>query len=444
MKPYSRYKNSGVELIGEIPEGWAVKRFKFALSSLESGNRETGGGNQLSDGVFSVGGEHIGWFGELFDRDRKYISEEYYNAMTKGKIRVGDVLLVKDGATIGKCTFVREIPDGKSAVNEHVFIIRSNKEYFSRYIFYYIWCYIGQEQIRLQIRGSAQPGLNSFFQNYILIPYLSIDEQKVIAEYLDRKTTQIDDLIAKKERMIELLKEERVAIINQAVTKGIDPKVEMKNSGIGWLGNVPKHWKICAIKWITEIPITDGPHETPELFEEGIPFISAEAIKNDQIDFSKKWGFISIEENKRFSMKYKPRRGDIYMVKSGATTGNIAVVETDEEFNIWSPLAVIRPTKKVISSRYVFYFMKSRSFFSSVEIAWSFGTQQNIGMGVIGNLFIAIPNVVEQDKIVEYLSRKVKQINEQIIRAEQSIELLKEYRTALISEVVTGKIDVRN
>jgi type I restriction enzyme S subunit len=198
------------------------------------------------------------------------------------------------------------------------------------------------------------------------------------------------------------------------------------------------------IKFALSIPITDGPHETPELYDEGIPFISAESIKNDQIDFDKKRGYISLEEHKRFSRKYKPQYGDVYMVKSGATTGNVARVETNQEFNIWSPLAVLRPNTDVIKTNFLFYAMKSKPFFYSVELSWSFGTQQNIGMGVISNIRIVLPPPSEQQAIAQFLDRETAKIDTLIAKTRNSIEKLKEYRTALISAAVTGKIDVRN
>jgi len=216
---------------------------------------------------------------------------------------------------------------------------------------------------------------------------------------------------------------------------------EYKDSGVEWLGKIPTTWKIMPIKFALSIPITDGPHETPELQDEGIPFISAEAIKNDRIDFSKKRGFISIEEHKRFSKKYKPQYGDVYMVKSGATTGNVARVETEEEFNIWSPLAVLRPTKDISTTNFLFYAMKSKSFFYAVELSWSFGTQQNIGMGVISNIEIALPPIEEQRSIARFLDYKTAQIDALIAKKETLLKKLAEKRTALISQAVTKGCD---
>jgi len=270
-----------------------------------------------------------------------------------------------------------------------------------------------------------------------------LPEQQKIAQFLDQETSKIDKLITKKERLIKLLKEKRTALISHAVTKGLNPDVPMKDSGVEWLGEIPEHWEVMPIKFALDIPITDGPHETPELYDEGIPFISAESIKNDRIDFDKKRGFISLEEHKRFSRKYKPQYGDVYMVKSGATTGNVARVETEEEFNIWSPLAVLRPNKDVTTTNFLFYAMKSKPFFYSVELSWSFGTQQNIGMGVISNIRIVLPPLPEQQKIAEFLDRETSKIDNLITKTRTSIDHLKEYRTALISAAVTGKIDVR-
>jgi len=210
-----------------------------------------------------------------------------------------------------------------------------------------------------------------------------------------------------------------------------------KPSGEEWLGDVPEHWKVLAIKFTLAMPITDGPHETPEFVSEGIPFLSAESVKNDRLDFSRKRGFISEEDHARFSKKYVPKRGDVYMVKSGATTGNVARVETDEVFNIWSPLAVLRPHSAHSTTGYIFYYMKSRPFLASVELAWSYGTQQNIGMGVISNLRIALPPLDEQQAIAAFLDRETARIDELIAKKQRLIELLAEKRTALISHAVT-------
>ena len=214
-----------------------------------------------------------------------------------------------------------------------------------------------------------------------------------------------------------------------------------KDSGIEWLGEIPVGWEVVPIKFNLSMRVTDGPHETPEFINEGVPFISAEAIKNDRIDFGKKRGNISWEDHHRYSMKYKPKRGDVYMVKSGATTGNLARVETDIEFNIWSPLAALRPEAKFLLTDFLFFFMKSRVFLTAVELGWNYGTQQNIGMNVIENLRMVRPPLREQTAIANYLDSKTEEIDALIAQKERLLELYEEEKTAIINHAVTKGID---
>lgn len=216
----------------------------------------------------------------------------------------------------------------------------------------------------------------------------------------------------------------------------------MRASGIDWLGAIPSHWSIRQLKHVVSTPITDGPHETPEFLTEGIPFVSAEAISSGSIDFAKVRGFISLDDHARYSAKYSPKRGDIYMVKSGATTGITAIVDTDQLFDIWSPLAAIRPGPLLIP-QFLLFFMRSRNFQEAVALNWSFGTQQNIGMNVIESLHVPIPPLEEQVAIVRRLERDVGRfapLSKECLRA---VDLLNERRNALASAAITGQIDVR-
>ena len=216
----------------------------------------------------------------------------------------------------------------------------------------------------------------------------------------------------------------------------------MKDSGVEWLGKVPAHWDVSNIKRLVATPVTDGPHETPNFPDEGIPFVSAEAVSSGVLDFEKKRGYISVEDHQSYSLKYRPRRGDIYMIKSGATTGVTAIVETDDDFNIWSPLAVIRCDESC-DPYFVLNFMRSKNFLEAVTLNWSFGTQQNIGMGVIENLAVPVPPLAEQLRIAALLRSVTSRINALTEKAEEAMSLLQERRAALISAAVTGKIDVR-
>ena len=209
-----------------------------------------------------------------------------------------------------------------------------------------------------------------------------------------------------------------------------------KDSGIAWLGEVPSHWPVSSLKHIVACPITDGPHETPVFLDKGVPFVSAEAVSSGRIEFSKIRGFISEESHRTYSQKYKPQNGDIFMVKSGATTGVTAIVETDADFNIWSPLAAIRCGSTSVP-RFVLNFMRSQNFQEAVTLNWSFGTQQNIGMGVIENLALPLPPIDEQQAIANFLDHETTKIDALIAEQQRLIELLREKRQAVISHAVT-------
>lgn len=213
----------------------------------------------------------------------------------------------------------------------------------------------------------------------------------------------------------------------------------MKDSGIEWIGQIPQEWSVGKTIFGLEIPITDGPHETPPLYSEGVPFVSAEAVStgNGRINFDNIRGYISEEYYEECCKKYIPQKEDIYMIKSGATTGKIAIVDTDDVFTIWSPLAVFRCNKERCISRFLFYTLRSDYYQKQVESKWSFGTQQNIGMRTLERLLICYPPVPEQERIADYLDTKCAEIDALIVAKEKTNALLKERRQSIIYEAVT-------
>ena len=177
--------------------------------------------------------------------------------------------------------------------------------------------------------------------------------------------------------------------------------------------------------------------------KDGIPFISAEAIKNNKIDFDLRRGNISDNDYRMCCQKYIPKLNDVYMIKSGATTGNVAMVEDNRIFTIWSPLAVYRANTKKVLPRFIFYALRSKYYKNQVEDGWSFGTQQNIGMRVLEKLYIAYPvSLKEQQEIVDYLDKKCEAIDKLLELKEEKIEKLKEYKKSLIYECVTGRREI--
>lgn len=208
-----------------------------------------------------------------------------------------------------------------------------------------------------------------------------------------------------------------------------------------WIDELPVGWTRAPIKYCVSVRVTDGPHMTPDFLSEGVPFLSAEAVKKGALDFSKKRGYISESDHRLFSQKCLPVKGDVLMVKSGNTTGAIAIVETDEVFNIWSPLALIRGDQKKFVPQYVYFAVMSGFFQTSVSLSSSYGTQPNIGMGVIENLQLPCPSTCEQQKIAQFLDHETAKIDTLIEKQQQLIALLKEKRQAVISHAVTKGLD---
>ena len=453
MKRYSKYKDSGIEWLGEIPREWNPIRLKRIFNVVNGSTPKSSKSSYWNGQIVWITPNDLGKLRDIFFKDsERSISKEGYKSC-------GVTLAPEESIALSTRAPIGHLGIGKVefCTNQGCrTLIKKEEKTQTLYFYYLLLC--GKNELISYGKGSTFIELSKVdLENFMLCEPTKQQQQSILL-YLRRKIGQINQLIQKKQKLIELLEEKRTAAINAAVTGKIDlrdwkpgmkesdlkPYPKYKPSGIEWIGEVPKYWDVISFKFGLEIPITDGPHETPEFLNNGIPFISAEAIKNDVIDFDKKRGYISIEDHKRFSKKYLPQYGDVFMVKSGATTGNVARVQTREEFNIWSPLAVLRPDKTITTTDFIFYYMKSTAFFNSVEINWSYGTQQNIGMNVIKNLKFLLPSLNEQEVITNFLNKTTQNIDDIINKIKIQIDFLEEYRTTLISNVVTGKIDVRN
>ena len=435
---YPAYKDSGVEWLGEVPSHWHVSALKREYSVTLGKMLQTDASSPEDVLGPYLRAANIQWSGV----DASDIKTMWLSGRDVLQLRLlpGD-LLISEGGDVGRsCLWQGELEECyfQNSVNR----VRPINGGSSRFLYYWMSTIKDKGYVDVLCNKSTIAHFTAEKVAAVPVPIPPNGEQESIAHFLNIETAKIDALVAEQEQLITLLKEKRQAVISHAVTKGLDPSVPMKDSGVEWLGVVPAHWDVHGIKHIVSTPITDGPHESPAFPDEGIPFVSAEAVSTGVIDFDRIRGFISEEDHARYSLKYKPKRGDIFMVKSGATTGVTAMVDTDMDFNIWSPLAVIRAAA-FMSPHYVLQFMRSLNFQEAVTLNWSFGTQQNIGMGVIENLSIAVPPLAEQEAISGHLRQLLDQFQPLISEATQAIQLLQERRSALISAAVTGQIDVR-
>ncbi len=423
MKRYNSYKDSGIEWIGEIPQTWRSQRIKYLFEEKKSTKNPS-----LQSGSIS--------FGKVVYKDDNKVplsTKESYQELLKGEFLINPLNLNYD---------LKSLRIGKSeidvVVSQGYIILKSKTDNNPDYL-NYLFREFDIKHMKSLGQGIRQTISFTHLKDEVLLsPPLS--EQQQIVSFLDTKTSLIDSLIEKTQRKIELLKEKRTTLINKVVTKGLNPNVEMKDSGVEWIGEIPSHYHMISIKFLVTIPVCDGPHETPQFIdEEGIPFLSVEGVVGNKIDFDKVRGYISKKLHEQYSKKCKPMRNDVLLVKSGSTTGKSTIVETDLEFNIWSPLCIIRSNTNKILPWFTFQTLQSGYFQLLIQKNWSYGTQPNIGMGVVENLRVVVPPLSEQHQIVAYLDEQTQLIDKAISIEEKRIELLKEYRQSLISEVVTGK-----
>lgn len=268
----------------------------------------------------------------------------------------------------------------------------------------------------------------------------NVQAQRSVMDYLDSETSRIDSLIDRKQRFIDLLLEKRTALITHAVTKGLDPNVEMKDTGVEWLPVIPSGWDAMQIARVLAANVTDGPHETPEFIDEGVPFLSVDGIQDGELVFDG-CRHVSAEDHERFCKKTRVRRNDVLMGKA-ASTGKIARVKTDREFSVWSPLAVIRVRDRVMDSAYFEYALKAYPSQVQIDLFCNSNTQKNIAMSDIPRIVLPVPSLQEQREIVAHLECELNALDRLAGKTRESIELLTEYRTALISAAVTGQIEI--
>lgn len=409
MKSYPKYKDSGVDWIGEIPEHWDCLRIK-KLCKVRRGASP----RPIDDPKYFDDQGKFAWV-RIADVTA---SDKYLDTTTQTLSELGSSLSVKQypgdifvsiAGTVGKPIITKIkccIHDGFVWFDN----LKLDKQYF------YSLLSLGELYKGLGKWGT-QLNLNTETIGDIHIPLPPDSEIKFINYFLDRKTKLIDTLIEKKQKQIELLKKQRAAVINQAVTKGLNPDVLMKDSGVEWIGEIPVHWEVKKLKRYYRVSSGEF-HKTENNTDDGYPIYGGNGLRG-------------------FSTKYNYEGKRLLIGRVGAKCGNVHLVEG----KYWvSEHALIVYPKKNIDLQYFFYALWAIDFNKfAIQTA-----QPLVNSTIVTDRYWMIPPLPEQTQIAKFLDLKTKETDNQIDKINQQIDLLKEYRTTLISEAVTGKIDVRS
>jgi type I restriction enzyme S subunit len=429
MKRYETYKPSGVEWLGEIPEHWQEKRVKDLTSKIGSGVTPTGGAEVYSDnGIPFFRSQNI-YNNKLSVDDIVYISEEIDKSMSNSRIRPNDILLNITGASIGRCYYV---PNNfkRGNVNQHVCIIRPiQNKITTNFLHFELISQYGQVLIEISQNGANREGLNfQQIKNFVFaIPPHT--EQTNIANYLDTKTTAID-------RKIELLtakankyKALRRSLINETVCRGLNPKVPQKDSGIEWIGKIPKHWEVKRFKEIASTVKGRNLDLLDTYFEKSLPNLSLEYLRNESINFDT---FCFTQDKNQ-----KVTSDDMIIIWDGAGVGEIL---KGKDGYLSSTIAKIVVKKKKYDSDFLFHLRFSIEYILKMIPA---------GMGiphlnpqVLNSFSCPCPPLNEQKEIAQYLNEKSTQIDTILTNISEQINKLTQLRKTLINDVVTGKIKV--
>jgi type I restriction enzyme S subunit len=431
LKPYPAYKDSGVPWIGPVPEHWESMRLKRLLMPVD---RRSSSGTET---LLSLRRDHgIVVYADHFSRPPQGATTIGFKVVRPGQLVVNR-LQANNGLVFSSGL------DGLVSPDYSVFEARLPLEMA------YLSSLLRTTMYRAHFRrestglGTGSAGFLRLYDDRLLNTIVAtpfLPEQAAIVRFLDHADRRIRRYVRTKQKLITLLEEQKQAIIHRAVTHGLDPKVRLKPSGIEWLGDVPEHWKVLTMRRVIRRAV-DGPHHSPNYLDHGIPFISARNIKADRwsLDDAK---YISESDYAEFSRRVVPRPGDVLYTKGG-TTGVARVVDLTFRFQVWVHVAVLKVVEAKVVPAFLAVSLNSPRCYEQSQLFTRGATNQDLGLNRMKGIVFALPPIAEQAAILAYVNSVTRPVAEAIDRARRGISFLREYRTRLIADVVTGKLDVR-
>ena len=438
FRPYPAYRDSGVKWLGEIPQDWELFRLRFVVktSVTKKEVRELVPETKVS----FVPMEAVGEYGGL-DLDATKPLSEVVDGYTY--FRNGDVIVAKITPCFenGKGALASRMSSGIGFGTTELHVLRPSGHLDARFLLYLTFsdhfrC-IGTASM---FGAGGQKRISDDFVRNFRHPVPSLSEQRAIAAFLDRETAKIDGLVERKERLVELLQEKRTALITRAVTRGLDPNAPMKDSGVAWLGEIPAHWHLRPLKRVSP-KITVGVVVNPSTYvrTEGVPFLYGSDIHEGHI-VAEAARRMSEEDSESLS-KSCLRAGDLVCVRVGAP-GVTAIVPPELTGANCASVLIVRRVDS-FNSQWLCYAMNSRLVRYQVELVQYGAAQEQFNVAHAVEFFVPLAPQAEQHTIAAFLDRETARIDALIAKICQAIHHLKEFRSALNSAAVTGKIDVR-
>ena len=438
---YADVKPSARVWLGDVPAHWAVRRLKFQVMKVGSGVTPSGGAEAYElEGIPLLRSQNVHFDGLRLD-DVVFISSETHDSMANSKVQPNDVLLNITGASIGRCCVVPSTI-GEANVNQHVAVIRADSSIDPSFLSYLLRADPGQRQIELSQTGSGREGLTFDAIRNFVVPLPEITEQRQIAAFLDWKIRRIDALSARKQELLEGLKEKRIAVITQAVTRGLNRAAPLRDSGSPWLGQVPAHWEVIPLGFLMTMSGGLTPSmANAEYWDGDIPWVTPKDMKRHRIsDAIDRVTEKALEET---SISLIPVNAVLIVVRGMILAHSFPTAVNDAPVTINQDMKALRVGEK-LEVEYLFWILTGfAKAFSALAQESAHGTRK-LETEAVKKFGMPVPPRDEQTAIVGYLEAELQQLDSLSRATESTIDRLTEYRTALITAVTTGKIDVRN
>lgn len=424
-------KPSGIDWMGDIPTSWKCSKAKFCFSLVNGSTPESSDYDCWDGDIKWITPADMSDTGTISQGER-FITKYGYNSCGTTLLPVGSIV-ISSRAPIGKIN----ITTAELCTNQGCKSLIRNAD--NRY-FYYLFL-AGQNELSLLGRGTTFLELSTYDLNEFGIVIPAEDEQKAIADFLDKECDQIDSIAADLKKQIALLQQYKKSLITETVTKGLDKSVPMKDSGVEWTSKIPCHWEIKRFKYLCEY-ITDGSHFSPETTDEGYPYITAADVKGVGLDYDaakkiSQQDFISLQK-----AGCQPRKGDVLLVKDGATTGRIGMVTSEKPCVVLSSVAILRAPDNM-DARYLRYLMESDFVQAQIQASMAGSAMPRTVLSKIINYWGITCPKEEQKEICDFLDRKCGYIETIIETKQVQQSTIQQHKKSLIYEYVTGKKRVR-